>query len=149
MEWFDCDGTIKIVVNQVTKIANVTLRHDFLHIRPKIKLTTIPQNIKDFIKENIDLLPREIYARLIDKGLNLSFRQKQIHFWWVQLGQDRYKRHENAFESAIQWLKEGQYQIILEQQQPVYALAVETGFYKYFKQMKIEIHECGIDATCK
>jgi hypothetical protein len=147
MERFNCDGSIKIAVNQVTKMAKVMLQHDFLHVRPNI--TTIPQNVKDFIKENIDLLPREIYARLVDNGLDLSFQQKQIHFWWTQLGQNRYKRHENAFESAIQWLKEGQYQIILEETQPVYALAVETGFYEYFKQMKIEIHECGIDATCK
>ena len=67
----------------------------------------------------------------------------------MQLGQGRYKRHENAFESAKLWLKEGQYQIILEEVHPVCALAIATGFYDHFKQMKIEIRECGIDATCK
>lgn len=147
MERFDCEGTVKIAINEVTKIAKVTLQHDFLHARPNI--VTIPSNIKNFIKENIDLLPREIYARLVNKGLDPSLRQKQIHFWWTQLGQDRYKRHENAFESAKLWLKEGQYQVILEEMQPVYALAVATGFYEHFKQMKFEIRECGIDATCK
>jgi hypothetical protein len=37
------------------------------------------------------------------------------------LGPERYKHHENSFESAKLWLKEGQYQIILEEIQPVYA----------------------------
>ena len=147
MERFNCNGVIKIIINEVTKIAKVALQHDFLHTRPNI--VTLPQNIKDFIKENIDLLPREIYARLINNGLDLSIRQKQIHFWWAQLGQTRYKCHENAFESAKLWLKEEQYQIILEETQPVHALAVATGFYEHFKQNNIEIHECGIDATCK
>jgi hypothetical protein len=146
MERFDCNGIIKIAINEVTKLAKVIIQHDFLHTRPKI--VTIPQNIKNFIKENIDLLPREIYARLIDQGLDLSIRQKQIHYWWTQLGQERYKRHENAFESAKLWLRENQYRIILEETQP-YALAFTTGFYEHFKQMNIEIYECGIDATCK
>src|SRR3954454_24810366 len=70
MERFNCNGVIKIAINEVSKNAKVTLQHDFLHVQPSI--TSIPQNIKDFIKENIDLLPREIYARLIDKGLDLS-----------------------------------------------------------------------------
>ena len=65
------------------------------------------------------------------------------------MGQVKYKRHENAFESVKLWLKEGQYQIILEETQPVYALAIVTGFYENFKQIKIEVHKCGIDATCK
>jgi hypothetical protein len=146
-ERFNCNGVIKIAINEAIKIAKVTLQHDSIHAQPKT--TIIPQNIKDFIKENIDLLPREIYARLVDKGLDLSIRQKQIHFWWTQLGQIRYKRHENAFESAKIWLREEQYQVILEEIQPVHALAIVTGFYEHFKKMEIEIHECGIDATCK
>src|SRR2546421_11105796 len=58
MERFKCDGVIKIAINEVMKIAEVTLQHDSIHVQPKI--TKIPQNIKDFIKENIDLLTREI-----------------------------------------------------------------------------------------
>ena len=55
MERFDCNGIIKIAINEVTKLVKVIIQHDFLHTRPKI--VTIPQNIKNFIKENIDLLP--------------------------------------------------------------------------------------------
>ena len=62
MERFNCKETIKIAINEVTKIAKVTLQHDFLHACSNI--VTIPQNIKDFIKENIDLLSQKIYARL-------------------------------------------------------------------------------------
>ena len=35
--------------------------------------------MKEFIGKNIDLLPREIDARLVNEGLDISIRQKQIH----------------------------------------------------------------------
>jgi hypothetical protein len=147
MERFDCNGVIKVSINQSTMMAEVDLQHEQLHAQPKD--TSVPQNIKDFIKENIDLLPCEIYARLVADGMDLSIRQKQIHFWWSELGKYRYKCQEDAFESAIQWLKEKQYRIILEQRQPVHALAVLTGFYEALQEMEVDIYECGIDATCK
>ena len=84
MERFDCNGVVKIIFNQITKIATLILHHDLQHARPE--MVTVSQDIKDFIKENIDLLPQEIYAQLVDKGLDISIRQKQIHFWWTQLG---------------------------------------------------------------
>lgn len=147
MERFDCNGVIKVSINRSTMMAEVHLQHDFLHAQPKD--TSVPQNIKDFIHENIDLLPREIYARLVSDGMNSEIRQKQIHFWWSELGKDRYKREEDAFESAVQWLKEKQYRVIIEQRQPVRALAVLTGLYEDLQEMEVDIHECGIDATCK
>jgi hypothetical protein len=147
MERFDCSGVIKVSINQSTMMAEVHLQHDFLHAQPKD--TSVSQDIKDFIHENIDLLPRKIYARLVSNGMNSEIRQKQIHFWWLELGKDRYKCQEDAFESSIQWLKENQYRIILEQRQPVRALAVLTGLYEDLQEMEVDIHECGIDATCK
>jgi len=48
-----------------------------LHIRSIGK--SLPQNVKEFIGKNIDLLPREIDARLVNEGLDISIRQKQIH----------------------------------------------------------------------
>jgi hypothetical protein len=146
MERFDCNGVIKVIINQ-SNMAEVHLQHDMLHAKPKD--TSVPQSIKDFIQENIDLLPREIYARLVSDGMDLAIRQKQIHFWWSELGKDRYKRQDDAFESGIQWLKENKYRIILEQRQPVCALAVLTGFHEDLQEMEVDIYECGIDATCK
>ena len=66
------------------QISEVELRHKDLHIRPVNK--SVSQSVKDFIKDNIDLLPREIYKRLVNEGLDLSIRQKQIHYWWSVLG---------------------------------------------------------------
>ena len=85
MERFECDSVLKISVNEITHIAEITLYHKDLHTKPINN--SIPQNIKDFIKSNIDLLPREIYARLVSsEDLPLFIKQKQIHFWWTQLG---------------------------------------------------------------
>jgi len=78
MERFNCNETIKISVNKSSNMANLSVNHDFLHKKPIN--TEVTQDIKDFIKNNIDLLPREIYAQLVSKGLDLSIRQKQIHF---------------------------------------------------------------------
>ena len=86
MERFDCEGVIKISINKITLLSEVELLHKDLHVRPIDK--SVPQDVKEFIKDNIDLLPKEIYACLVDKGLNVLIRQKQIHFWWTQLGQE-------------------------------------------------------------
>jgi len=85
MERFACDGIIKISVNKTTQISEIELHHKDLHVRPVNK--SVPQVVKDFIKENIDLFPREIYKRLVNEGLDKSINQKQIHFWWTELGQ--------------------------------------------------------------
>ena len=53
--------------------------HNLQHTR--LEMVTVSQDIKDFIKENIDLLSWEIYTQLINKGLDISIRQKQIYFW--------------------------------------------------------------------
>ncbi|RIB12830.1 hypothetical protein C2G38_2327609 [Gigaspora rosea] len=144
MERFDCHGTIKITINQSNNIAKLVLKHELIHAQPKNVI--VSQDIKEFIKENINLLPREIYAQLVENGLNPLIRQKQIHFWWSELGQNRYRRQDDAFESAIQWLRKGQYKIVLEQLQPR-ALALITELHDYLLKLNINIHECGIDAT--
>ena len=41
MERFNCKGTIKIAINEITNIAKINLYHDFLHARPNN--TTIPE----------------------------------------------------------------------------------------------------------
>ncbi|CAG8546837.1 33911_t:CDS:10 [Gigaspora margarita] len=64
-----------------------------------------------------------------------------------ELGQNRYKHQDNTFESALQWLKEGQHKIILEAIQPVHALAVMIGLDSYLLLANINVHKCGIDAS--
>src|SRR5207249_7319357 len=117
MKRFACDGIIKISINKTTQISEVELRHNDLHTRPVNK--SVSQSVKDFIKDNIDLLPREIYKRLVNVGLDISIKQNQIHFWWTELGQGRYKRCEDAFESAHIWLLENNYNVILQEIEPV------------------------------
>jgi len=146
MERFSCNGLIKITINNTSHVAKLTLQHNILHQRPK--KVSISQEVKTFIKENIDLLPREIYSQLIRNNTDPTIRQKHIHFWWSQFGQVRYKRHNNAFESAVLWLRERHYDIILHETEPVRALAFDTRILDKMNQLGININECGIDATC-
>ncbi|CAB5216495.1 unnamed protein product [Rhizophagus irregularis] len=43
---------------------------------------SIPPEIKDFISDNISLLPREIYIQLVERGLNGKNRST---FAWTEL----------------------------------------------------------------
>ena len=147
-EKFKCGGILKISIKETTHKAEITLCHKNLHAKPVD--TSIPQNIKDFIKTNIDLLPKEIYARLVnnkDIDLPLFIKQKQIHYWWTQLGQDRYKRHNDIFESAHLWLLENQHKVLLYEVKPVHILAFDTGILEQINKYGIIINELGIDAT--
>ncbi|GBC05165.1 hypothetical protein RclHR1_06070001 [Rhizophagus clarus] len=65
MERFKCNGIIKISVDNLNNMASISMKHDFLHKRPAN--VEVSQDIKDFIKEHIDLLHREIYVQLVSK----------------------------------------------------------------------------------
>lgn len=56
MERFKCNGVIKISVDNLNNIVSLSVKHDFLHLRPAN--VEVSQDIKDYIKEHIDLLPR-------------------------------------------------------------------------------------------
>jgi hypothetical protein len=143
MNRYSCEGCIKISIYE--DLANIEMQH-ILH--PTRADVSIPNEIKLFISENIDLLPREIYKRLVERGLDLNIRQKQIHFWWTEIGKDRYKRDENSFLSAQKWLEESSYQIIFQKNSPN-ALGFLTKLWDELQTLQFKIHEIGIDATCK
>ena len=109
---------------------------------------TIQPSVKKFILDNIDLLPREIYKRLVEHGLNINIRQKQVHFWWSELGKNRYKRDEDSFLSAQKWLKEKSYSVIFQKENPK-ALGFLTDLWNILQSSQFKIHEIGVDATCK
>jgi len=144
MERFSCKGCVKIIINDNLTVANIEIYHILHSVRPDV---TIPSEIKKFILDNIDLLPREIYKRLVEHGLNINIRQKQIHFWWTELGKSRYKRDEDSFLSAQKWLKEKSYQIIFQKENPK-ALGFLTELWNTLQNSQFKIQEIGVDATC-
>ena len=146
-ERFDCNGMLKITIEIAASIFQVYITHKYLHPPPSNH--SVSDSIKDFIKENINLLPREIYAKLVSNGMDLSIRQKQVHFWWSKFMADHYKRDENAFISARKWLEEYNFEIILYLESPVQAIGFMTGLDKIIERTRIRLYECGMDATCK
>lgn len=68
MERFDCGGIIKIFIDKITLLSEVELFHKVLYIRLIDK--SVPEDVKEFIKNNIDLLSKEI-CMSFDKGLNV------------------------------------------------------------------------------
>jgi len=76
MNWFLYKRCIKVIIHK--KYANVEIKY-LLH---SVKLNvSILSEIKHFILENIDLLLREIYKRLVEYELSTNIHQKQIYFW--------------------------------------------------------------------
>ena len=61
----------------------------------------------------------------------------------------KYKRKEDAYDSAHEWLREKGYEIIVISKEPARALGFLTGFHKELQEQNIQINECGIDATCE
>ncbi|POG62711.1 hypothetical protein GLOIN_2v1882688 [Rhizophagus irregularis DAOM 181602=DAOM 197198] len=82
MHRYTCNGCIKITIFEDLASSNIEIKH---HLHPKKADTSISPEIKQFILDNIDLLPREIYKRLVEQGLNINIRQKQVHFSLEQM----------------------------------------------------------------
>jgi hypothetical protein len=118
-------------------------------------LHTVPSNstvsdwVKNYISENLDLFPAAIYKQLVSKGLDISIQQKQVHYWWSYYMTKKYKRNEDAYISAYEWLKENNYEIIVKNNKPVRTLGFLTGFHKELQKKNICINECSIDIICK
>ena len=98
--------------------------------------------------DNVDLLPREIYKRLVEQGLDINIRQKQVYFWWSEIGKKRYKRDNDPFFSAQKWLEEKSYHIIFQKDNPK-AFGFLTNFWNILKNSQFKVSEIGVDATCK
>ncbi|CAB4443331.1 unnamed protein product [Rhizophagus irregularis] len=142
-ERFDCNGTIKLHIN--LHHAYIHIQHNDLHIAPTD--FSIPDWVKDYILQNLDLFPQVIYAQLIKQEMPTFIRQKQIHYWWSQYMTKQYKRKDDAYDSAHDWLYEKGYEIIVVNKEPARALGFITGFHKKLREQNIQINECGIDAT--
>ena len=147
MDRFDCKGRVKIIINDIEKTAYIKIQHHVLHNLPPD--VTVPETVKQYIKDNVDLFPRIIYSQLVANGMDISIRQKQIHYWWSVYIMEQYRRHENSFISAQNWLNECSYSILFTLNTPVYAIAFLTGIEKLLQKQNITINECGIDATYK
>ena len=138
---------LKITIDIAASTFQVHLVHECLHPPPSNH--SVSDSVKDFIRENINFLPREIYAKLVSNGMDLAICQKQIYFWWSKFMSNNYKRNENAFISAKKWLEECNYEIIFYSESPIQAIGFMTGLEKIIENNKIHLYECGIDATCK
>ena len=77
MNQFSCNRCLKITIHEGSAFSDIEMQHILHPVRPD---TSIPPEIKRYILDNIDLLLREIYKRLVENGLSINIRQKQIHF---------------------------------------------------------------------
>jgi len=143
MNHYSCEGCVKITFYQ--DFANIKMQH-YLHPTPPDIL--ISPEIKNFILDNIDLLPREIYKQLIKQGLNINIRQKQIHFWWMEFGKTRYKRDEDSFISAIKWLNEKTHEVVFQSNNSK-AFGFLTNLWNILQNIQFKIYEIDVDVTCK
>src|SRR2546425_192601 len=75
---YTCNGYVKITIHENLISSDIEINHLLHPMRPDI---SIPSEVKQFILDNIDLLPREIYKLLVKCSLNINIHQKQIHFW--------------------------------------------------------------------
>ncbi|PKY21650.1 hypothetical protein RhiirB3_435306 [Rhizophagus irregularis] len=140
MDRYNCKGRIKILIDETEHIAYIVIKHHILHNLPPD--VSVPETIKQFIKDNVDLFPQIIYSQLVTSGMDINIRQKQIHYWWPVYMIKQYKQHENSFILAQDWLNEFNYSTLFIMDSSVHAIAFLTGFEKLLKEQNIIISEC-------
>ena len=143
---FPCNGHIKITINNDTQMAQLEMKHDLLHIRPE--KCNVSEEVKDFIRQYIHLVPKDIFPMLELSYPKLT--QKQVHYWWTQIVQQQYKKDDNQLVSARIQLKECEESqnnklLLLNIKSDIQYIAFTTLFFDQMKNNK----EIVVDATCK
>src|SRR5436305_95341 len=142
LERFDCNSTIKIMINTNDQQATINYTHSILHKRPERYL--IDEEIKEFINSQIHLSPAEIFGQLELRNPNIT--QKQIHYWWTKLMKKKYERNQNQLISNHLLLNENNYNIIF---MDLNGDVKYIGFITPLFQKLINNNEILVDATCK
>jgi len=143
MTRFNCNGTLKVKFSgENSNRVMLKFRHDFLHARPENHGVT--QEIKDKIRQQLHLTPKEIYASLNYPDLT----QKQVHYWWTQQIQEIYKKNDNQLISAKILLEEAHLNVLMYRYEPE-SDAKCIGFLTNFFDILKNNYEIICDATCK
>lgn len=143
MTRFNCNGILKVkFYGENVNRAVLKFKHNLLHARPEHYGVT--PEIKDKIRQQLHLTPKEIYATLNYPDLT----QKQVHYWWTQQIQDVYKKNDNQLISAKILLEEAHLNVLVyshESESDVKCIGFLTNFFDTLKNN----HEIICDATCK
>ena len=70
MKRFECNGILRITVDSTSTVAKITVSHEFAHSSPLDNV--ISDNVKTFIQQNINLLPKDIYSCLIEQNISTT-----------------------------------------------------------------------------
>jgi deferrochelatase/peroxidase EfeB len=107
---FNCNGTLKIVIDTNSKTANVQIYHDLIHDRPE--KINVSQEIKNFIRDRLHESPAEIFNQLEINNPNLT--QKQCHFWWTEFIKKEFQKDSNQLKSSLLLSEENNKKIIMQ-----------------------------------
>ena len=142
MTRFECNGQLKLKIDSNSKTVILELNHDILHPRPEKHGVT--QEVKDIIRQQLHLAPKDVFASLEANYPNLT--QKQVHYWWTNQIQQQYRRDNDQLVSAKILLEEAGLNIILYN----YSSGIKhIGFLTTFFNSLKNNNEIIIDATCK
>lgn len=139
---FKCNGTLKVKLYETSNKITLKLLHDVFHPRPE--KCAVTEETKEQIRQQIHLLPKDIYASLQSTHPDLT--QKQVHYWWTQQMQGQYKKNDDQLLSAKILLEEATFSILMYSSNPrVRYIGFLTNFFDNLKNNT----EIFCDATCK
>src|SRR5438128_72221 len=139
---FKCNGTLKVKHDETSNRITLKLLHDFFHPRPEKFAVT--EEIKEEIRQQIRLLPKDIYASL--QASHPELTQKQVHYWWTQQMQEQYKKNNDQLLSAKILLEEAAFNVFMyNSDSGVRYIGFLTNFFENLKNNT----EIFCDATCK
>jgi hypothetical protein len=144
MKRFYCDGWLKIAIDMERKEAVVELTHrhhaEYIDVR-------VSEEVKEYIKENLRLTPRQIWEDLGAKTGNIT--EKQLHHWWMEFNQEEWKKDKDQVLSAIKLVDryENVEELFCVAEGGITAIAFNVK--ELVKSIGLGVVEIGIDATCK
>ncbi|CAG8848874.1 2246_t:CDS:2, partial [Gigaspora margarita] len=144
---YRCEGllSVDINLNNNNNLANVKLHYKQLHQRPRH--VGVSEEIKQFIRENLEQRASELHRIIISKKLNgyEILTLDQVYFWWACEASIRFRRHDDQYESAKLLLIENEYKILLDLNLPTRILGYLTLFFNELPKESFET--IMVDAT--
>ncbi|KAF8967522.1 hypothetical protein BDZ97DRAFT_1656387 [Flammula alnicola] len=104
MDTFKCHGWLSITITDDGDDAFVKFQHEDDHV-PYWNID-VPSEIQDFVRENLELSPTQLWDEILKKNPSPSFSRKAIYQIWHENESKKWKRDPDEVKSAKILLEE-------------------------------------------
>jgi hypothetical protein len=144
MKRFHCNGWLKIIVDIEKEEAHIRLTH---HHHAGYVDVRVTEEVKEYLRRNLRLTPRQIWEDLGAKTGNIT--EKQLHHWWMEFSQDEWKMEKDQADSAVKLIAKYENVEMMFHIRENGVIAIAFCVKELVRLVGANAVEVGIDATCK